>query len=297
MKQFNTTIATLSIAAAGAFAVAGIAKADGTHHHAYSHVPHTHTYAQDKHVDQQGNALGNAIVLGGLLIGGIALLDALSNAQNDAHDYHGTVAPKAYPLPRSYYTPKTYHAPKPVITLKPYPTPKPKVTTHQPKVNYTTSCRDHNHIGISWDAPREFSLRRPNGSVLQTINAGRPVMKRVAHALDAFGLDTTCVIKSITKRGKVEKSRLFLANGRLARVPANWGGADQIIKLNPDTLVVKKLGASKFRVAKPNGTAIATFETRMHARAFIAFLDDKNARKKVIIKNRKGENKFAFYAR
>ncbi|MGB1161880.1 MAG: hypothetical protein ACPG40_11750 [Alphaproteobacteria bacterium] len=297
MNQFNTTIATLSIAAAGVFAVAGIAKADGTHHHAYSHVPHTHTYAQDKHVDQHGNALGNAIVLGGLLIGGIALLDALSNAQNDADPYHGYVAPKTYPMPRHYYTPKTYIAPKPIVTVKPYPVPKPTVITHKPKVTYTTSCRDHNHIGISWDGPREFSLRRPNGSVLTTINAGRPVMKRVAHALDAFGLDTTCVIKSIAKNGKVEKSRLFLANGRLARVPANWGGADRIIKLNPDTLVVNKLGASKFSVLKPNGTIIATFETRMHARSFIAFLDEKNARKKVIIQNRQGENKFAFYAR
>jgi hypothetical protein len=297
MKQFNTTIATLSIAAAGVFAVAGVAKADGTHHHAYSHVPHTHTYAQDKHAEQHGNALGNAIILGGLLIGGIALLDALSNGHDDVDPHYGYVAPKTYPAPKPYIMHKPYVAPKPIITLKPYPAPKPTVITHKPKVNYTTSCRDHNHIGISWDAPREFSLRRPDGSALKSIDAGLPVMKRVAHALDAFGIDTTCVIKSISKNGKVEKSRLFLANGRLARIPDNWGGADRIIKLNPDTLVVNKLGPSKYRVAKPNGTGIETFKTRMHARAFIAFLDDKNARKKVIIENRNGESKFAFYAR
>ena len=85
MKQFNTTIATLSIAAAGVFAVAGVAKADGTHSHAYSHLPHSHTSSQHPTQDQHGNSLGNAIVLGGLLIGGIALLDALSNSKGGSH--------------------------------------------------------------------------------------------------------------------------------------------------------------------------------------------------------------------
>lgn len=309
MKQFNTTIATLSIAAAGVFAVAGAAKADSTHHHAYSHVPHTHGQSTNEHEDNHANGLGGALVLGGLLIGGIALLDALSNSGTDVETRYTYPAPKPYIAPRhyaaphAYYPPKPYIAPKPYVTLKPYVAPKPYiapkpiVVNHPPKVAYTTSCKDHNHIGISWDGPHEFSLRRPNGSKLETIRAGHPVMKRVAHALDAFGLDTTCVIKSISRHGKKEETRLFLSNGRLARVPNNWGGADKIIHLNPDNLVVDTEGPSEYRVKKANGAWIATFETRAQARAFIAFLDKKNATKKVIIKDRRGDDKFAFYAR
>lgn len=281
MKQFNTTIATLSIAAAGVFAVAGVAKADGTHSHAYSHLPHSHTSSQHPTQDQHGNSLGNAIVLGGLLIGGIALLDALSNSNAEVTGHYGYTAPKHYAAP--------------TVHIKPKPAPKPIV--HKPRVNYTTSCRDHGHIGISWDAPREFTLRRPNGSVLKTINARRPVMKRVAHALDAFSIDTTCVIKTVRKNGKADKTRVFLANSRLPRVPKNWGGADRIIRLDPDNLVIDKDGPREFRVEKPNGTWIQTFETRNQARAFIAFLDDKNARKKIVIENRADENKFSFFAR
>ncbi len=291
MKQFNTTIATLSIAAASVFAVAGVAKADGSHTHSYSHLPHSHTYSTSQSQDQHGNNLGNAIVLGGLLIGGIALLDALSNSNAEVTGHYGYVAPKHYAAPKPYNPPRVH------VTPKPAPKPAPKPVVQQRAVNYTTSCRDHGHIGISWDAPHEFTLRRPNGSVLETINARRPVMKRVAHALDALGLDTTCVIKTVRKNGKADKTRLFLANGRLPRVGKGWSGADRIIRLNPDNLVIDKDGPREFRVEKPNGVLIQTFDTRKQARAFIAFLDEKNARKKVVIQNRAGEDKFSFFAR
>ena len=280
MKQFNSTIATLTIAAAGVFAVAGTVKADSTHRHAYSHLPHTHAphhgYSHYENPHTTGNSgAGNAIVLGGLLIGGIALLDALSNSKAHSTGYHE-------------YTP-----PKPVLK----PTPQPAPVEPKSRVDYTSACRDHNHISISWDARREFSLRRPNGSVLQTINAGRPVMKRVAHALDTFGLDTTCVIKTVRKNKRAEKTRLFLSNGRLARVPNTWSGADAVVPLRPETLQINKVSKGHFNVKTRNGRLIDTFESRKQARAFIAFLDEKNARKKVVIANRAGEEKFAFYAR
>lgn len=289
MKQFNTTIATLSIAAAGVFAVAGTAKADSTHTHTNAHIPHTHTHGSTYYDDptENGNAIGNAIVLDGLLIGGIALLDALSNAKAETHGYYGYTAPRTVVAPPPKPVLKPYHAPKP------HPVAEPKKTN----VDYTTNCRDHGHIGISWDGPREFSLRRPNGSTLKTIHAGRPVMKRVANALDFFGLDTTCVIKTVSNNGKVEKTRLFLSNGRLARVANNWSGADRIIRLNPDNLQIEKVRRGEFHVTKPNGKLIETLESRKQARAFIAFLDEKNARKKVVIEDYKDETKFAIYAR
>ena len=283
MKKFNTTIATLSIAAAGVFVVAGAAKADSTHYHAYNNVPHTHGHQQ-----HNGQAIGNAIVIGGLLLGGIALLDALNDNGNLTVTTHG-----------HYHAPKP--APKPVI-LYPAPKPKPKPipVVHAPKppkhVNFTTSCRDHGHIAISWDGPREFSLRRPNGSKLKTINAGRPVMRKVANAMHQFGLDTTCVVKT-NKNGQTSKTRFFLKNGWMAKVPANWAGADKIVRFNADNLVINKVNNGKFRVEKPNGQWIQTLPTRKQARAFIAYLDDMGANKKVIIKNRNDKNKFAFYAR
>ena len=286
MKQFNNTFATLSIAAAGVFAVAGAAKADNTHHHAYSHLPHTHTHtSHNPHQEHaNGQALGNAILLGGLLIGGIALLDALSNQDGGAPVYT-----PAYP-PRGH---------KPVI-VKPLPKPKPKPVivkpAPKPQLGYTSACRDHGHIGLSWDGPREFTLRRPNGSILKTVKAGRPVLRKVANALDTFGLDTTCVIKT-TRNGKTETTRLFLADRRLAKVPNNWHGADQIIRINPATLTVVKTGPKTFEVRKPNGVKVHTLNTRRQAKALISYLGKNNARKKVIITDKRGNRKFGFFAR
>ena len=83
MNAITSRLAPLSVAAAGVLAVAGAAQADSRHHHAYSHLPHTHTYsnghAHGSH-HSGGQAIGNAIIVGGLLLGGIALLDALSDS-------------------------------------------------------------------------------------------------------------------------------------------------------------------------------------------------------------------------
>ena len=282
MKQFNNTFATLSIAAAGVFAVAGAAKADNTHHHAYSHLPHTHTHTEH-HPDKDyvnGQSVGNAILLGGLLIGGIVLLDALGNQDHHVHPYPP-------------------YAGKPVI-IKPTPKPKPKpvITKPAPKpqLGYTTACRDHGHIGLSWDGPHEFTLRRPNGSILKTVKAGRPVLRKVANALDTFGLNTTCVIKT-SHNGKTETTRLFLADRRLAKVPNNWHGADQIIRINPATLTVVKTAPKTFEVRKPNGVKVHTLNTRRQAKALISYLGKNNARKKVIITDKRGNRKFGFFAR
>jgi hypothetical protein len=272
MKNFNTTIATLSIAAAGLFIVSGVAKADSAHFHPYSHLPHSHkshghghgTY----HQPHQGQNLGSAIVIGGLLLGGIALFDALQDQD------------------RSYTTGYPHYV---------QPKPKPKPAPVLP-VTYTSHCQDHGHIGITLDAPHVFSLRRPSGSKLVTIEADRSVLYKVADALDRFHLDTTCVIRT-SSHGVQHQTRFFLSNGRLARVPAHWSGADKIVTFNPDTLSVDRVHSGKYQVERPDGKVIAGLPTRAAARAFIAYLDDMQANKKVVIQDRYGDNKFAFYAR
>ena len=153
MNAITSRLAPLSVAAAGVLAVAGAAQADSRHHHAYSHLPHTHTYshAHGSH-HSGGQAIGNAIIVGGLLLGGIALLDALSdsNTNTNANVSISTHIGSSNG-PVLTWTPPAY---KPPVVAPP---------THAPAPQYTTKCRDHGHISVVKDGPRQFSLRRPDG--------------------------------------------------------------------------------------------------------------------------------------
>lgn len=283
MKAFSSRLASISIAAAGVFAAAGAAQADNRHHHAYAHLSHTHTYNHSHgsfHSNAQG--LGNAIIVGGLLLGGIALLDALSDGNGQVNVTTTTNLPTSN---------------GPVVTWTP-PSHRPPVVFHptnKPDPAYTTRCRDHGHISVQRDAKKRFSLRRPDGSVLEHIRGGRPLQRRIANALDAFGIDTTCVIQTDARRGK-EKTRLFLANGRLPRVPMGWTGADAVGRINPDNLTIARTGEG-FAVQRRSGSTLAKFDTRAGARAFIDYLDRMNARKRVVFKHASGDTRFVFYAR
>ena len=288
MNAITARLAPLSVAAAGVLAVAGAAQADSRHHHAYSHLPHTHTYshghAHGSH-HSGGQAIGNAIIVGGLLLGGIALLDALSDSNTNANANVSISTRIGSPD-------------GPVVTWTP-PTHKPPLAspppTHAPVPAYTTRCRDHGHISVVKDGPRRFSLRRPSGTVLAEIEGGRPLQRRIASALDTFGIDSTCVVKT-ERHGRIEKTRFFLADGRLPRVPLHWSGADEVQRINPDYLSVVHTGTG-FEVRRRGGETIARLQTRKAARAYIAYLDRMGARKRVVFKNGSGETKFAFFAR
>ena len=287
MNAITSRLAPFSIAAAGVLAVAGAAQADSRHHHAYSHLPHTHTYshghAHGSH-NSGGQVIGNAIIVGGLLLGGIALLDALSDGNVTTNSNVSISTHIGSPD-------------GPVLTWKPPAHKLPVVTppTHVPAPEYTTKCRDHGHISVVKDGPREFSLRRPDGVLLTRIEGGRPLQRRIANALDTFGIDSTCVVKT-ERHGRIEKTRFFLADGRLPRVPLHWSDADEVQRINPDYLSVVHTGYG-FEVRRRGGETIVQLRTRKAARAYIAYLDQIGARKRVVFKNGRGETKFAFYAR
>ncbi|MBB24942.1 MAG: hypothetical protein CME02_05390 [Geminicoccus sp.] len=266
-------------------AVAGAAQADSRHHHAYSHLPHTHTFshghAHGSH-HSGGQAIGNAIIVGGLLLGGIALLDALSDSNTNANVSISTHIGSSN---------------GPVLTWTP-PAHNPPVVappTHAPAPQYTTKCRDHGHISLVKDGPRQFSLRRPDGAVLAQIEGGRPLQRKIASALDTFGIDSTCVVKT-ERYGRIEKTRFFLADGRLPRVPLHWSGADEVQRINPDYLSVVHTGAS-FEVRRRGGETIARLQTRKAAHAYIAYFERMGARKRGVFKNGLGETKFTVFAR
>ena len=284
MNAIILRLAPLSFAAAGVLAVAGAAQADSRHHHAYSHLPHTHTYshAHGSH-HTRGQSIGNAIIVGGLLLGGIALLDAINDGDASASVSFST---------------RIGSPDGPVVTWTP-PTHNPPVAspppTRAPGPQYTTRCRDHGHISVVKDGPRGFSLRRPSGTVLAEIEGGRPLQRRIASALDTFGIDSTCIVKT-ERNGRIEKTRFFLADGRLPRVPLNGSGADEVQRINPDYLSVVHTG-SGFEVRRRGGETIAQLQTRKAARAYIAYLDRIGARKRVVFRNVRGETRFAFFAR
>jgi hypothetical protein len=287
MNAITSRLAPLSVAAAGVLAVAGAAQADSRHHHAYSHLPHTHTYshAHGSH-NSGGQAIGNAIIVGGLLLGGIALLDALSNSNTNTNT-NANVSISTH----------IGSSNGPVLTWTP-PAHKPPVVappTHAPASLYTTKCRDHGHISVVKDGPRQFSLRRPDGAVLAQIEGGRPLQRKIASALDTFGIDYTCVVKT-ERQGRIEKTRFFLADGRLPHVPLHWSGADEVQRINPDYLSVVHTGAG-FEVRRRGGETIARLQTRKAAHAYIAYLDRMGARKRVVFKNGLGETKFTVFAR
>ena len=284
MNAITSRLAPFSIAAAGVLAVAGAAQADSRHHHAYSHLPHTHTYSHGHGSHHSsGQAIGNAIIVGGLLLGGIALLDAINDGDASASVSFST---------------RIGSPDGPVVTWTP-PTHNPPVAspppTHAPGPEYTTRCRDHGHISVVKDGPRRFSLRRPSGTVLAEIEGGRPLQRRIASALDTFGIDSTCVVNT-ERHGRIEKTRFFLADGRLPRVPLHWSGADEVQRINPDYLSVVHTGTG-FEVRRRGGETIARLQTRKAARAYIAYLDRMGARKRVVFKNVRGETRFAFFAR
>ena len=285
MNAITSRLAPLSVAAAGVLAVAGAAQADSRHHHAYSHLPHTHTYshghAHGSH-HSGGQAIGNAIIAGGLLLGVIALLDALSDSNTNTNASISTHIGSSNG-PALTWTPPAHNPP---LVAPP---------TYAPASQYTTKCRDHGHIGVVKDGPRQFSLRRPDGAVLAQIEGGRLLQRRIASALDTFGIDSTCVVKT-ERHGRIETIRFFLADGRLPRVPLHWSGADQVQRINPDYLSVVHTGAG-FEVRRPGGETIARLQTRKAAHAYIAYLDRMGARKRVVFKNGLGETKFTVFAR
>jgi hypothetical protein len=287
MNAITSRLAPFSIAAAGVLAVAGAAQADSRHHHAYSHLPHTHTYSHGHtHGSHHsgGQAIGNAIIVGGLLLGGIALLDALSDGNVTTNSNVSISTHIGSPD-------------GPVLTWTP-PAHNPPVVsppTHVPAPEYTTKCRDHGHVSVVKDGPRQFSLTRPDGAVLARIEGGRPLQRQIASALDTFGIDSTCIVKT-ERHGRIEKTRFFLADGRLPRVPLHWSGADEVQRINPDYLSVVHTGYG-FEVRRRGGETIAELQTRKAARAYVAYLDRLGARKRVVFKNGRGETKFAFFAR
>ena len=134
-----------------------------------------------------------------------------------------------------------------------------------------------------------------DGAVLAQIEGGRPLQRKIASALDTFGIDSTCVVKT-ERHGRIEKTRFFLADGRLPRVPLHWSGADEVQRINPDYLSVVHTGAG-FEVRRRGGETIARLQTRKAAHAYIAYLDRMGARKRVVFKNGLGETKFTVFAR
>ena len=233
MNAITSRLAPFSIAAAGVLAVAGAAQADSRHHHAYSHLPHTHTYHGHAHGSHHsgGQAIGNAIIVGGLLLGGIALLDALS----DSNDTNANVSISTH----------IGSSDGPVLTWTP--------PTHNPPV--VRAANPCSRPGIHHQVPRPRPHQRGQGrpaSVLLASSRRRsaradrrrtPAAAPIASALDTFGIDSTCIVKT-ERHGRIEKTRFFLADGRLPRVPLHWSGADEVQRINPDYLSVVHTGAA-----------------------------------------------------
>ena len=232
MNAITSRLAPLSVAAAGVLAVAGAAQADSRHHRAYSHLPHTHTYShahgsapQWRAGDRQRHYRWRSAARRHR-----PLLDALSDSNTNTNANVSISTHIGSSGPVLTWTPPAY---KPPVVAPP---------THAPAPQYTTKCRDHGHISVVKDGPRQFSLRRPDGAVLAQIEGGRPLQRKIASALDTFGIDSTCVVKT-ERHGRIEKTRFFLADGRLPRVPLHWSGADEVQRINPDYLIVVHTGA------------------------------------------------------